>query len=183
MIAGVVLGNQARQLSESKEREAALENTIENLNQEISYLQVSLNDSEVLYQAIVKDLSYTKDNIKSKYDELLKAMSLKAKDVRSVKEVVTVVHEIDTVYAEKDSFGGLTASLRDSFVNIEVDVMPDLRTAIDYEVRDSLTIINTQKRHSWLFGLIKWTEHKETRVVNHNPKAQITSLTAINVIE
>lgn len=160
-----------------------LETTISNLNQEIKRSELRLNDSISLYQAEVQNLNYTKDNLEAKYRGLLKASKLKPKDVNSVTEVVTVIHEIDTVIAEIDTFGGIKAQLQDPFVNIDVEVQPDLKTMIDYEVRDSLTIISVQKKHSWLFGLIKWREHKETRVVNHNPKATVTNLQTIEVLE
>lgn len=161
----------------------ALETTISNLNQEIKRTELRLNDSVSLYQAEVQNLNYTKDNLEAKYCELLKASKLKPKDVNSITEVVTMIHEIDTVIAEVDTFGGIKAQLQDPFVSIDVEVQPDLKTMIDYEVRDSLTVISVQKKHSWLFGLIKWREHKETRVVNHNPKATVTNLQTIEVIE
>lgn len=160
-----------------------LETTIIDLNQEIKHTKLQLNDSISVYQAEVKNLSFTKDNLEAKYNKLLKASKLKPTDVNSVTEVVTVVHEVDTVWAETDSFGGIKAQLQDPFVNIDVEVQPNLKTLIDYEVRDSLTVVTIQKKHSWLFGLIKWKEHKGTRVINHNPKASITNLQTIDVIE
>lgn len=159
------------------------ENTISDLNQEIKHTQIRLNDSIALYQAEVKNLSYSKNNLKAKYDQLLKASKLKPKDVGSVTEIVTVVHQVDTVIAETDTFGGITARLQDPFVSIDVEIKPDLKALIDYEVRDSLTVITVQKKHSWLFGLIKWKEHKSTRVINHNPKANIVNLETIDVLE
>lgn len=160
-----------------------LETTISDLNQQIKYTQICLNDTISVYQAEVKSLNFTKDNLEAKYKKLLEASKVKPKDVSSVTEVVTVVHQIDTVIAIRDTFGGIKASLQDPFVNIDVEVKPDLNTIIDYEVQDSLTVINVQKKHSWLFGLIKWKEHKTTRVINHNPKANITNLQTIDVFE
>lgn len=160
-----------------------LEGTITDLNQEIKHTKLQLNDSISVYQAEIKNLSFTKDNLEAKYNKLLKASKLKPKDVNSVTEIVTVVHEVDTVWAKTDSFGGINAQLKDPFVSIDVEVQPDMKTLIDYEVRDSLTVVTVQKKHSWLFGLIKWKEHKGTRVINHNPKASITNLQTIDVIE
>ncbi len=160
-----------------------LENTITDLNQEIKHIRLCLNDSVAVYQAEIKNLNFTKDNLKAKYDKLLKASKLKPKDVGSVTEVVTVIHQIDTVMAKADPFGGITARLQDPFVSIDVEVQPNLNTLIDYEVRDSLTVITVQKKHSWLFGLIKWKEHKSTRVINHNPKANIVDLQTIDILE
>lgn len=160
-----------------------LETTISDLNQEIKYTRIRLNDTVEVLQAEVNSLNVTKNNLRAKYDKLLNATKLKPKDVSSVTEIVTVVHQIDTVIAVADSFGGVTAKLQDPYVKIDVEVKPDLNTIIDYEVKDSLTVINVQKKHSWLFGLIKWKEHKSTRVINHNPKANIVNLQTIDVIE
>lgn len=160
-----------------------LETTISDLNQEIKHTQICLNDSILLYQAEVRSLNVTKDNLEAKYNKLLSASKVKPKDVSSVTEVATIVSAVDTVPAIKDSFGGIKAELVDPFVSIDVEVLPDLNAIIDYEVRDSLTIIDVQKKHSWLFGLIKWKEHKGVRVINHNPKAAVTSLQTIDVIE
>ena len=159
------------------------ENTISDLNREIKHTQLRLNDSITLYQAEVRNLNYSKDNLKAKYDKLLNASKLKPKDVGSITEVVTVIHQVGTVMAESDAFGGITANLQDPFISIDVEVKPDLNTLIDYEMRDSLTVITVQKKHSWLFGLIKWKEYKNTRVINHNPKASITNLQTIDVLE
>lgn len=160
-----------------------LESTISDMNQEMKLTQLRFNDSITVYQAEVKNLSFTKDNLEAKYNKLLKASQLKPKDVNSVTEVITVIHEVDTVMAEADPFGGIKAQLQDPFVRIDVDVQPDLTTLIDYEVRDSLTVVTVQKKHSWLFGLIKWKEHKSTRVINHNPKASIVNLQTVDLIE
>lgn len=166
-----------------KEEANLFENTISDLNQKIKETEVRMNDSITLYQAEVRDLNYSADNLKAKYDDLLKATELKAKDVGSMTSVVSKVANRDTVVALKDTFGGLKAVLNDGFVRIDVSVMQDRKTIIDYEVHDSLTVINVQKRHSILFGLIKWKSWKSTRVINHNPKARIVGLETINVIE
>ncbi len=172
------------QRSESYRKEAAtLETTISDLHQEIKQTKIQLNDSIEVYQAEVRNLTFTQDNLKAKYNKLLAASKTPVKDVNSAADIASVIHDRDTVVAMVDSFGGLNAKLVDPFVKIEVDVFPDRNTIIEYEVKDSLTIFNIQKKHSWLFGLIKWTEHKSTRVINHNPKATIQSLQTIDVLE
>lgn len=160
-----------------------LETTISNLNQQIKFTEIRLNDSIKVYQAEVKSLNVTQDNLKAKYDKLLNASKLKPKDVSKVTEVESIIHDIDTVPAVVDSFGGINAKLEDRFVKIDVEVLPNKNTIIDYEIRDSLTIVNVQKRRSILWGLIKWKRPKGIRVINHNPKATIVSLQTIDVIE
>lgn len=171
------------QVEKYHQRSDTLENTISDMNQEMKLTQLRFNDSISVYQAEVKNLTFTKGNLEAKYNKLLKASQLKSKDVNSVTEIVTVTHDVDTVIAEVDTFGGIKAKLQDPFVSIDVEVQPDLNTLIDYEVRDSLTVVTVQKKHSWLFGLIKWKEHKATRVINHNPKASIVDLQTVDVIE
>ncbi len=161
----------------------SLEATVTDLNQEIKYTQLRLNDSISVYQAEVRALRMTEKNIQARYDRLLSASKIKPKDVDKVTEVTTVIQSVDTVKADSDSFGTIKAQLRDSFVKIDVEVFKDLSTIIDYEIRDSLTILDVQKKHSWLFGLIKWKEHRGIRVINHNPKATIVSLQTIEVID
>lgn len=160
-----------------------LENTISDLNQQIKYTEIRLNDSIKVYQAEVKSLNVTKENLRVKYDKLLNASKLKPKDVNSVTEIKTIIHDVDTVPAVIDSFGGISAKLEDDFVRIDVEVLPDRNAIIDYEIRDSLTIISVQKKRSILFGLIKWKKPKGIRVINHNPKANIVSLQTIDIIE
>jgi len=166
-----------------KDESEMFENTISDLNQKIRQTEIRMNDSVMLYQAEVRNLTYSVDNLRSKYDRLLKASSTKPKDVGTMTNVVSKVVSKDTVIALKDTFGGFRALFDDKFVKIDVSVRPDRSAIIDYEIRDSLTIINVQKRHSILFGLIKWNSWKSTKVINHNPKARIVELETINVIQ
>lgn len=179
----LVIYNSAHKARVYKDKAESLELTISDLDQEVKKTRVMLNDSVSVYQAEVKNLKMTENNIRSKYHQLLVAMNTKPKDVNSVTEVSSVIHGVDTVIAFVDSFGGLKARLEDPYINIGVNVFPDRNTIIDYKVRDSITVINIQKKHSWLFGLIKWKEHKGTKVINHNPKAEIVNLQTIDVIE
>ena len=172
-----------RQVAKYQHKANTLEATISDLNQEIKYTKIQLNDSIALYQAEVKSLNMTQNNLKAKYNNLLAASKVKPKDISNVTEVSSTIHSIDTVIAVIDSFGGIKAKLEDDFVDIDVEVLPDKKAIIDYEVRDSLTILSVQKKHSWLFGLIKWKEQKGIKVINHNPKAEIVSLQTIDIIE
>ena len=171
------------QVTKYQSKANTLEATISDLDQEIKYTKIRLNDSISVYQAEVKNLYFTQSNLQARYDKLLAASKTKSKDVNNVTEVASKVHSVDTVVAIVDSFGVIKAKLEDAFVNIDVEVRPDRNTIIDYEVRDSLTIFNIQKQHSWLFGLIKWKEPKGIKVINHNPKAEIINLRTIDIIE
>lgn len=182
-VLGTLLWNSEQRARMYKQESEILENTISDQFQQIKQTEIRLNDSILLYQAEVKTLNFTADNLKAKYNKLLKASQLKPKDVNTFTEIVSHVASTDTVIAEVDTFGGLKAQLKDEFVQIDVEVQPDRQTIIDYDIRDSLSVINVQKKHSILFGLIKWKSLESTRVINHNPKARIVGLETINVIQ
>lgn len=160
-----------------------LESTINNLSQEIVQTRLKLNDSIAIYQAEIKSLQITKNNLEVKYGNLLELSKTKAKDVQNISEISSVAVGKDTVIAYVDTFGGIKTGLKDDFVKIDVEIFPDKNTIIEYEMRDSLTVLNIQKKHSWLFGLIKWCEPKGIKVINHNPKARISELKCIDIIE
>lgn len=183
VVMGVALWDSYQKAGKYRERSQTLETTITDMEQKVKQTEVRLNDSVTLYQAEVKSLKYTNDNVQAKYNNLLYAMSLKSKDVSSVIEVASQVVRVDTVYAVTDTFGTVKANMDDGFVRIDVNVMSDRKTIIDYSIRDSLSVFCTQKKHSLLFGLIKWRDTESVRVVNHNPKARIVSLKSIDVIE
>lgn len=182
-VLGYALHQSGLQIQKYKYEANLYENTITDLNQKIRQTEIRMNDSITLYQAEVNSLNYSIDNLQARYGELLKASKLKPKNVGSMTNVVVKVVNRDTVVAVKDTFGGLKAVYDDKFVKIKVNVLYDMTTAIDYEIHDSISVINVQKRHSILFGLIKWKSLKSTRVINHNPKARIIGLETINVIE
>lgn len=182
-ILGYSLYKSTLQIRKYKDEADMYENTITDLNQQIKYTEIRMNDSISLYQAEVRNLNYSADNLTAKYNKLLKSMELKAKNINSMTNVVSKVESRDTVVAVRDTFGGLEARYDDSFVKIDVSVKPNMKAVIDYEIRDSLSVIHVQKRHSILFGLIRWKSLKSTRVINHNPKARIVGLETINVIE
>jgi len=182
-IMGVALWDSYERASHYKSQSETLETTITDLNQQIKQTKIRLNDSIALYQAEVKDLNYTADNLKAKYGKLLQASNLRAKDVSAITEMTSHTVSVDTVIAEVDTFGGIKARLKDNFVSINVDIAADRKTVIDYDIRDSLSVISVQKKHKLFFGLIKWVSSESTRVINNNPKAHIVSLQTINVIE
>lgn len=168
---------------EQNQKAKTLENTVSNFSQKIQYQQIQMNDSIKMYQAEIKTLQFTQDNLNDMYNSLLKASKLKPKDVKSIKEVVSVTYVRDTVIARVDTFGGLTTGIEDNFVKIDVQIFPDRKSIIEYNIRDSLTVISYQKKRSILFGLFKWKENSGIKVVNHNPNAKITGLTSIEVME
>lgn len=172
-----------KKLNEAKQKSETLETTISDMNQKIEHFEIQMDDSTRLHAATVKNLRMTADNIQAKYDELLKASSIKKKDVNSVAIIGTEAKDTVYVPTEVDSFGGLQTGYKDQFIDISVNINPERLATIAYASRDSLSLIVTQKKHSILFGLIKWKSLEKTTVINHNPNATISSLQTIDVIE
>lgn len=171
-----------KKLSEAKEMGNRLEKTISSLNQEIKLYKIKVGDTELL-ASTVDDLSMTKKNLQARCDELMKELKLKPKEVHHYSEVETFIRDTVVVQAKVDEFGGINARYADEFANISVNIDSMKQAFIDYSIKDSLTIFNHQKKHSILFGLIKWYGTEKTTIVNHNPKATVTKFQSINIIK
>lgn len=168
---------------QEKERATVLNQTINDLNQEIETYEVRLNDSTVVHAARVADLNMTIDNIENYYKDLLKANTIRPKDVSHVTTTETSTHGVEIVPVYVDTFGGMKTSYIDPYTSIIVDIDSAKQAVIDYSIRDSLTIINYQKKHSILWGLIKWKKPSRTVVVSSNPKTTIVNVKSVNNIE
>ena len=166
-----------------KEYAVQFEETITGLQSEIKRERIRLNDSVSLYQAEAKTLAFSKKNLEAKLHDLLKASKTRPKDVNSVTGVSTKAHSVDTVSCLVDTFGGIKAGVHDKWTDIDVEITKDRKAIFDYSFKDSLTIMTVQKKHSILFGLIKWKSHESTKVVSHNPKADVSALEAITIIK
>lgn len=167
----------------AKEKSETLENTVTDMSQEIKKRIVSLNDSVKAYVSEVNALNMTIDNLNARYGETLKKLSVKPKDVDHYIEVRSEIRDTVKVPVYYDSFGGIETSYKDDFTDINVKIGTDKQAEIDYKLNTSLSVINTQKRHSLLFGLIKWKETEKTLIVSKNPKENIENIEYINVIE
>jgi hypothetical protein len=160
-----------------------LENTISALNQKVKVSEIKLADSITAKQAEVVSLEMTNKNLQSLYGQLLQASQTKSKDIQTLVVTKTITSGTDTVLCLVDSFGGLKAHWADPYINIQVDIDSAKRAAIDYSIKDSLTIINYQKKHSILFGLIKWKSYEGCKVITHNPKATPVTVLSNSVID
>lgn len=172
-----------KRLHEARQKSETLETTITDMNQKIDRYEIQINDSTRLHAATVKNLRMTAENIQAKYNDLLAASKMKPKDVNNVTTVGTEARDTVFVPVEVDSFGGLQTGYKDNFIDISVNISPERMATIGYASRDSLSLIVNQKKHSILFGLIKWKSLEKTTVINHNPNATISSIETINVIE
>lgn len=166
-----------------EKRSATLENTISSLNQKVKISETKLNDSIAVKQAEVISLEVTNKNLQSLYGELLEASKTKTKDIQTIVQTKTITSGTDTVVCFVDSFGGLKAHWTDLYADIKVVIDSAKKAAIDYSIKDSLTIINYQKSHSLLFGLIKWKSYSGCKVITHNPKATPATMVSYSTIK
>jgi phage host-nuclease inhibitor protein Gam len=172
-----------RAYEKQKEYATSFEETITGLQTDIKKERLRLNDSISLYMAEAQTLAFSKKNLEAKYSDLLKASKTRPKDVNSVTGVSTQAHKVDTVTCFVDTFGGIKAGVYDEWAKIDVEITKERKAIFDYSFRDSLTIMTIQKKHSILFGLIKWREHESTKVISHNPNADISTLQTITIIK
>lgn len=174
------------------ERNRKIENTSKTLANSLSNIgkapeKAVLSTKKGSIQALVATPSgLTNKNIKDRYSEDIepvKSIGVNAKDVTGIQKITTDTH--DTIYTPmiSNSFGGLEAHYKDNFATINVSVDSTRNSIIDYSIRDSLVIINFQKKHSILFGLIKWRESKKVEVHSLNPKTTISGFEVIHKIE
>lgn len=174
------------------ERNRKIEDTSKTLANSLSNIgkapeKAVLSTKKGSIQALVATPSgLTNKNIKDRYSEDIepvKSIGVNAKDVTGIQKITTDTH--DTIYTPmiSNSFGGLEAHYKDNFATINVSVDSTRNSIIDYSIRDSLVIINFQKKHSILFGLIKWRESKKVEVHSLNPKTTISGFEVIHKIE
>lgn len=174
------------------ERNRKIENTSKTLANSLSNIgkapeKAVLSTKKGSIQALVATPSgLTNKNIKDRYSEdiePIKSIGVNAKDVTGIQKITTDTR--DTIYTPmvSNSFGGLEAHYKDNFATINVSIDSTRNSIINYSIRDSLVIINFQKKHSILFGLIKWRESKKVEVHSLNPKTTISGFEVIHKIE
>lgn len=178
---GIYAHHCQNEAEKAKNLSSALENTINNLGQDVVRYQLMLDDTVKVYASEVKTLKVTAGIVEQKYKDLLSATRTKAKNVNHIAGISNMITDTVVVEAKVDSFGGLKTGYTDSFVDISVDIDKDRKSKIAYNVRDSLTVMVTQKKHSILFGLFKWKEYEKAVVVNHNPKAVTTYVEVMDI--
>ena len=173
---------QNKRAKEAKKLSDTMENSLSLINQKAEVTTIQLRDSLAVKQAEVEKLQVTNQNLQSLYGDLLKSTKTKSKDIKELTNISTVTSGVDTVICEVDSFRGLKAHWVDNYINIRVDIDSARRAVIDYNIKDSLTVISYQKKHSILFGLIKWNSYEGCKVITHNPKSTpITVVSYTNV--
>lgn len=174
------------------ERNRKIENTSKTLANSLSNIgkapeKAVLSTKKGSIQALVATPSgLTNKNIKDRYSEdiePIKSIGVNAKDVTGIQKITTDTRDTIDTPMVSNSFGGLEAHYKDNFATINVSIDSTRNSIINYSIRDSLVIINFQKKHSILFGLIKWRESKKVEVHSLNPKTTISGFEVIHKIE
>ena len=171
IVLSCMMNCQNKRAKEAKKLSETMENTLSQINKKAELRNIQLNDSLKVKMAEVENLQVTNKNLQSLYGNLLKATKTKPKDVQNITDIGSVTSGRDTTICLVDSFGGLKANWKDAYVDIKVDIDSARNAIIDYAMRDSLTIISYKRKHSLLFGLIKWYSYEGCKVVTHNPKS------------
>lgn len=179
----ILFAHQSKVAYKNKAKADALERTVSNEDNKTKVTELKLNDSLKVMQADVEDLQMTVKNLKSRYNNLLASSKVRTKYVDRVVEINTVTHDTVKTICKVDSFGGMNVKYADNYAKINVDIDSSRHAVIDYTVNDSLTIINYTKRHSLLFGLIKWSSYKGCKVITHNPKASPNTVISYDIIK
>lgn len=173
---------QNKRAKEAKKLSDIMENTLSLANQKAKITTIQLQDSLRVKQTEVEKLQVTNKNLQGLYGDLLKSTKTKPKDVKELTNIGTLTSGKDTVRCMVDSFGGLKAHWQDNYINIKIDIDSARKAMIDYAIKDSLTVISYQKKHSILFGLIKWKSYEGCKVITHNPKSTpVTVVSYTNV--
>lgn len=174
------------------EKYKKIENTSKTLVNSLSNVgktptKVILSTKKGHVQALIATPSnMTAKNIKDRYTEDIapvKKLGIRAKDVTGLEKIGTNTRDTIYIPMTRNSFGGLEAHYKDKFATINVLVDSTRNSLIDYSIRDSLVIIHFQKKHSFLFGLIKWRENKKVEVHSLNPKTTILGFEVVQKID
>lgn len=181
----VILYRGYERVKKMEESAKALTNTVSNIGRPAKNIEVKTKRG-IVTAAVTEPLSLTKQNIKDRYSEDLavsKSMGVKADDVNDISHLALVTIDTVTVPIIVNKFGGKDIHYTDDFATINVEIDSTKYANIDYSIKDSLVITSYQKKHKFLFGLIRWKEQKKTEVHSLNPKAKIIGLEIIEKLE
>jgi len=171
-----------------KKKVEQLEHTVSNIGKKEMTTTTVKTDKGDVTVASVEPLKATDKNIGDRYgremEVVREASGAKKKDVDNLSSVGVTTSDSVTVPVTVEPFGGLTTHFSDDFTTIDVRIDSMKTAAISYEVRDSLVIVSWAKRHSILFGLIKWKSGKRRiEAFSKNPKSTISSFEVLERLE
>ena len=108
---------------------------------------------------------------------------VRPKDVDELSHIEVSTRDSVTAPVKVEPFGGLSTHFEDAYTRIDVRIDSLKLATIDYEMRDSIVVISSRKRHKILFGLIKWKGKAKIEAFSRNPKATVTSVEVLERLE
>lgn len=162
----------AKQLKESVNIIGSYSNNTTNVSTDIGDLNVTSAEPATVTPDNIKVLSSTEKPV-------LDALGIKAKDIDEFSHMHTETIDSVTAEAKRDTLGTINIDYHDDYANISVIVRKDSDAQIKYCMQDSIVVTKWRKRHSILFGLIKWSGKSRIDVYSKNPKTVIKSVEII----
>lgn len=169
-----------------EKKASQLENTAANIGQAPQSSTVVSTDKGDITVVSSEPLKATDKVIEARHSEdmaIAKETGVKPKDVDEISTISVSTSDSVTAPVKVEPFGGLTAHYEDNYARIDVRIDSMKTATIKYEVWDSIVVINTRKRHSILFGLIKWKGKAKVEAYSRNNKAKVVSLEVLDRIE
>ena len=175
-----------RQCRVYKDKAEQLENTAANIGQAPQTSTVVKTDKGDITVVTTEPLKATDKVIAARHKNDMKVAQgagVRPKDVDEISHIEVSTGDSVTAPVKVEPFGGLSTHFEDDYTRIDVHIDSMKTATIDYEMRDSIVVISTRKRHSILFGLIKWKGKAKVEAFSKNPKAKVTSVEVLERLD
>jgi len=152
----------------------------------LTYVKVRLNDTVSVMAAKTKAIYMDKETLAKLYSKEVKnakQLGARIKDIQTMQQLATVVHDSVSVPVYIDTLKRLCASYNDGFVDINTCIPIKGNAEIAYSITDSIQIVEYYAPHKILWGLIKWSSKTgEYSAFSLNPKASIVGFKVEKVV-
>jgi len=170
-----------------EKKASQLENTAANIGQAPQSSTVVKTDKGDITVVSSEPMKVTDKVIKTRYPEEMKvaksASDVRPKDVDGISHIEVSTRDSVKAPVNVEPFGELSTHYEDEYATIDVRIDSTNTASIGYEVRDSIVIVEWARRHSILFGLIKWKTKSRVEAYSKNPKAQVKSVEVLQRLE
>ena len=169
-----------------KEKAEGLEYTAAHIGNAPQTSTVVKTDKGDITVVTTEPMKATDKVVQARHEEdmkVAKGAGVRPKDVDEISHIEVSTRDSVTAPVKVEPFGGLSTHYEDDYARIDVRIDSMKTAAIDYEVRDSIVVMSTRKRHSILFGLIKWKGKAKVEVFSRNPKAVVQSVEVLECVE
>lgn len=169
-----------------KEKATQLEVTAASVGQAPQETTTVKTDKGDITVVSTEPLKATKKVIEARHKKDMKVAQgagVRPKDVDEISHIEVSTGDSVTAPVKEEPFGGLSTHFEDDYTRIDVLIDSAMTATIDYEMRDSIVVLSTRKRHSILFGLIKWKGKAKVEAFSKNPKAKVQSVEVLERLE